>query len=148
MQNYDRETIALQWKNFIAGKQVEQSSIRPEILKSWHYSKSKGIDTHGGVTCHHDIGFLFERSQELIAAAQPFMEMINEVIAGSGLRIDCIDFEGYFLCACGDPALLQESEFNGFVPGCNVSIDVLGTNAAGLCLELRQPNSGYWAGTL
>lgn len=139
MQNYDRETIRLQWENLIAGRTVAQTAIRPEILKSWSYSKRKGIDPQGGMICHHNTEFLFSRSQELITAAQPFMEMINEVIAGSGLRIDCIDYEGYFLCACGDPALLQESEYNGFVPGCNVSIDALGTNAAGLCLDLQQP---------
>ncbi|WP_419779764.1 sigma-54-dependent Fis family transcriptional regulator [Maridesulfovibrio sp.] len=138
MQNHDRETIILQWKRFIAGNEVDQSSIRPEILESWHYSKNKGIDINSRVAYHHNTDFLLERSQELITAAQPFMKMINEVIAGSGLRIDCIDFEGYFLCACGDPALLQESEYNGFVPGCNVSMDVLGTNAAGLCLALQQ----------
>lgn len=139
MRNHDRETIRIQWENLIGGNMVEESLIRPEILKSWYYSRDKGIDAKTGMMCHHDTAALLERSRELVTAAQPFMEMINGVIAGSGLRIDCIDFEGYFLCACGDPTLLRESEYNGFVPGCNVSIDALGTNAAGLCLELQQP---------
>lgn len=139
MQPYDRDLIVRQWENLILGKVIEPSCIRPEILQSWRYSRDKGIDARGGMTCSPDIEALLNRSKELITAAQPFMEMINEVIAGSGLRIDCIDYEGYFLCACGDPSLLRESEYNGFVPGCNVSIDTLGTNAAGLCLELKRP---------
>jgi transcriptional regulator with PAS, ATPase and Fis domain len=139
MQQYNKDTISSQWKNLRDGIVVDPACVRPKILKSWHYSRGKGIDAYGGMICCNDTDMLFKRSKELVAAAKPFMEMINEVIAGSGLRIDCIDYEGYFLCSCGDPALLQESEYNGFVPGCNVSIDAIGTNAAGLCLELKRP---------
>ncbi len=139
MQQYDRDSVTGQWQNLVEGGVVDPVYVRPEILKSWHYSKKKGVDAHGGMTYCHDTDMLLERSQELITAAKPFMEMVNEVIAGSGLRIDCIDHEGYFLCSCGDPALLQESEYNGFVTGCYVTIDAIGTNAAGLCLELKRP---------
>jgi transcriptional regulator with PAS, ATPase and Fis domain len=82
---------------------------------------------------------LLNRSSELVAVAKPFMEMINEIIAGSGMRIDCIDYEGFFLCACGDPKLMKESEENGFVTGCDVGLRSIGTNAAGLCLALGRP---------
>lgn len=139
MQNYDRESIRGQWKNLVDGNVVDPAYIRPEILMSWHYSKKNGIDAHRGMSCYHEPDMLLERSEELITAAKPFMEMINQVIAGSGLRIDCIDYEGYFLCSYGDSALLRESEHNGFVTGCNVTIDAIGTNAAGLSLEHKRP---------
>jgi transcriptional regulator with PAS, ATPase and Fis domain len=139
MQQYDKDNIAVQWENLICGRSVDPSSIRPEILTSWNYCQERGIDPRGGMKCCNDATMLLDRSEELIAAAKPFMAMINEVISGSGLRIDCIDYEGNFLCSCGDPTLLQESEYNGFVTGCNVGIDALGTNAAGLCLSLKRP---------
>lgn len=139
MQQYNRDLISSQWNNLINGRPVDPSIIRPEILKSWRHCMANGIDPHGDMQCHSNIEVLLDRSKELIAAAEPFMAMINEVIAGSGLRIDCIDHDGYFLCSCGDPTLLQESEYNGFVTGCNVTLDTLGTNAAGLSLSLNRP---------
>ena len=60
--------------------------------------------------------------------------MLNKVIAVSGLLIDCIDRDGRFLSACGGPALLRESEFNGFVTGCDVSIERQGTTSNFLLL--------------
>ena len=139
MLQYDKETIALQWRNLQEGKPVDSHLIRPDILISWKYSKSLGIDAHKGMSHNGDGDALIKRSAELISVAQPFMQMINEIIAGSGFRIDCIDHEGFFLCSCGDPTLLKESEYNGFVTGCDVSIEAIGTNAAGLSLSLRKP---------
>ena len=140
--------IARQWENLVQGRPVEPSALRPEIYKSWVKCREMGIDAHGELTRSLDVQGLMERSAELVAAARPFMEMINDIIAGAGLRIDCIDFEGYFLCACGDPTLVQESEFNGFTPGANVAIETLGTNAAGLCLALGRPVPDSGAGAL
>ena len=97
MQKYDKEKISSQWKLLVDGHSVNPDYVRPEILKSWYYSKKKGIDANCSMVCFHDPDLLLKRSHELITAAQPFMKMINEVIAGSGLRIDCIDHEGYFL---------------------------------------------------
>lgn len=139
MQQYDSEGIAAQWDNLVNGRKVNSAFIRPEIYASWCDCRSKAIDPHCAMSRSADVPDLLERSKELISAAQPFMSMINEVVTGSGLRIDCIDHEGYFLCACGDQKLLQESEYNGFVSGCNVAIDHIGTNAAGLCIALQRP---------
>lgn len=136
----DKEkNIARQWENLVQGKPVDSSVLRPEIYRSWLQCRDMGVDARGEITRSLDIQGLLDRSAELVAAARPFMEMINDIIAGAGLRIDCIDYEGYFLCACGDPTLVQESEFNGFTPGANVAMDTLGTNAAGLCLALKRP---------
>ncbi|ACN13485.1 sigma-54 dependent signal transduction protein [Desulforapulum autotrophicum HRM2] len=139
MPQYDKETIALQWRNLQAGKPVDSQSIRTDILVSWKHSKNLGIDAHKGLHHKGDGDALLKRSAELVSVAQPFMEVINEIIAGSGFRIDCIDHEGFFLCSCGDPTLLKESEYNGFVTGCDVSIEAIGTNAAGLSLSLKKP---------
>ena len=139
MPHYDTDAIVQQWNNLINGDTVDASRIRPAILQSWKHCREKGVDAHCVLRSNGNVTLLLERSAELIAAAKPFMEMINEVIAGSGLRIDCIDHEGYFLCSCGDPTLVKESESNGFVTGCHVGLDTLGTNAAGLCLSLEKP---------
>ncbi|TKB09673.1 sigma-54-dependent Fis family transcriptional regulator [Desulforhopalus sp. IMCC35007] len=139
MQQYNRDLILHQWQNLINRRPVDPATVRPEILKSWHHCLENNIDPHGDMQRCTDVEALLDRSKELITAAEPFMAMINEVIAGSGLRIDCIDHDGYFLCSCGDPTLLQESEFNGFVTGCNVNLNTLGTNAAGLSLSLKHP---------
>lgn len=135
----NRSVILQQWNNMVAGKRVDPVNVRSDILKSWKACHQVGIDAYGGVRRHSDPEMLLERSSELVAAARPFMEMINEIVAGSGLRIDCIDHKGFFLCACGDPKLLEESEQNGLVPGCDVGLNTLGTNAAGLCLSLQRP---------
>lgn len=113
--------------------------VRPEIYQSWEKCRDIGIDAYAPMGRCDDLEMLLHRSAELVAAAKPFMEMINEVIAGSGMRIDCIDYDGFFLCACGDPKLMKESEKNGLVAGCDVGVSTLGTNAAGLCLSLKRP---------
>jgi len=133
------EEIAEQWNGLISGDKVNVKIVRPEILSSWNYCYKKGIDPHGPVRKHKDVNYLLERSSELVSVAEPFMRMINGIISGSGLRIDCIDYDGYFLCSCGDSKLLRESEENGMVTGCDVGLDTLGTNAAGLCLHLQEP---------
>jgi len=133
------QMITEQWQNLIDGKAVDPNKVRPEIRQSWHECRSKKIDPYGSLQRFTDTRELLARSADLVAVAQPFMALINDIIAGSGLRIDCIDREGFFLCACGDAKLIRESEFNGLVTGCNVSLNSLGTNAAGLCLELERP---------
>ena len=131
--------IKKQWQKLIADEPVETGRVRPDILTSWKYCHARGIDPYGPVTRSQNVQELLERSHELVAAAKPFMDMINEIISGSGLRIDCIDHQGFFLCSCGDSKLLNESELNGMVTGCDVGLETLGTNAAGLSLHLRQP---------
>lgn len=133
------DSIFTQWQNMISGNPVDPAQVRPEILKSWEDCLDKGIDAYRGMSKCDDLEMILQRSAELIAVAKPFMEMINEVIAGSGMRIDCIDFEGFFLCSCGDPVLMRESEMNGLVTGCDVGLSSIGTNAAGLCLSLKRP---------
>ena len=136
---YSGESIFTQWQNMISGNPIDPVQVRPEILISWEDCLAKGVDAYGEMSRCDDLEMILQRSAELIAVAKPFMEMINEVIAGSGMRIDCIDFEGFFLCSCGDPVLMRESEMNGLVTGCDVGLDTLGTNAAGLCLSLKRP---------
>ncbi len=135
----NRGAIFKEWNNMIDGKPVDSALVRPEILKSWLECRKNGIHARETIHRNTDAGKLLKRSAELVSAAKPFMAMINEIIAGSGLRIDCIDHDGFFLCACGDPTLLKESESNGLVTGCDVSLNSLGTNAAGLCLSLKRP---------
>lgn len=134
-----RGAILQQWNNMVAGKDVDPAQVRPDIRNSWKTCQQVGIDAYGAVRRHSNPEMLLQRSSELVAAARPFMEMINEIVAGSGLRIDCIDHKGFFLCACGDIKLLEESELNGLVTGCDVGLNTLGTNAAGLCLSLQRP---------
>ncbi len=76
MPQYDKETIALQWKNLQEGKPVDSHSIRPEILASWKYSKGLGIDAYKGLNHKGDGDALVKRSAELITVAQPFMQMM------------------------------------------------------------------------
>lgn len=136
---YSEISIQQQWQNMISGNPVDRQQVRPEIFKSWKDCLDNKIDAYGGMRRCDDLEMVLERSADLIAVAQPFMEMINEVIAGSGMRIDCIDYDGFFLCSCGDPILMKESEQNGLVPGCDVGLSTLGTNAAGLCISLKRP---------
>ena len=134
-----RDIVAAQWDELVAGKSVDPARVRPEIFRSWIKCREQGVDPFTEIIPSSDVDGLLARSRELVAAAQPFMEMVNEVIAGSGLRIDCIDHDGYFLIACGDATLVRESQFNGLVAGCCVAVSSIGTNAAGLCLALERP---------
>ena len=82
---YSGESIFTQWQNMISGNPIDPVQVRPEILNSWEDCLAKGVDAYGEMSRWDDLEMILQRSAELIAVAKPFMEMINEVIAGSGM---------------------------------------------------------------
>ena len=86
-----------------------------------------------------EIKILLERNRHLIEISRPIMEMAEEMIRGSGFRIDLSDKDGYVLKVIGDKKILEESEKIGVVVGANRSETIVGTNSIGVALFTGKP---------
>jgi len=86
-----------------------------------------------------EIKILLERNRHLIKISRPIMEMAEEIIRGSGFRIDLSDKDGYILKVIGDKKIFEESEKIGVVVGANRSETIVGINSIEVTLFTGKP---------
>jgi len=105
------------WKRFIATGEIDTSVIRPVIADSWKRCRLRGLDPYSNrhleVLNNQEIEALLKRNKILIDVSLPILKLINEMIKGSGFRVDLVDKNGYFLksfCGKEDKKILKESE--------------------------------------
>ncbi len=134
------------WKKFIATGKIDTSVIRPVIADSCKRCRLKGLDPysnrHSEVPHDQEIEALLKRNKILIDVSLPILKLINEMIKGSGFRVDLVDKNGYFLksfCGKEDKEILKESKKLGPVIGANRSELIAGTNSMGIALAIGMP---------
>lgn len=74
------------------------------------------------------------KNANLIKITRPFMEIIYEVVKGSGFSIYLADKDGIVLSIIGDPDIIEGQAKVGIVVGADMSEESAGTNAIGTAL--------------
>lgn len=132
------------WQDFVEYGATSGGVPRREIADSWKRCHSAGIDPlaprDGTLKL---VGRSLERHlrscARLVESAAPTMNLVYEMVKGSGFVVVLTDREGYVLKAIGDREALRRAEDNFFVPGSTRSELEAGTNAIGLALALGRP---------
>jgi transcriptional regulator of acetoin/glycerol metabolism len=137
------QLIKEQWQNFINGKEVNSSFIRPIIFRSWQRSKAFGVDPFLNpkslLLAETELRDRLKKNKQLIETSLPFMNILYKSVEGSGFIIILVDKDGYLLKIIGDSDVIKEAEKNLLVPGANRSEAMAGTNAIGLALAENKP---------
>jgi len=140
-QNFD--VLRREWNNFISGKEVNPSNIRPEIYRSWQRSKAYGVDPflrpEALMLSESELNERLKQNQQLIDITLPFMHILYKSVQGSGFIVILVDKDGYLLKVIGDPDVIEQAKKNLLVPGANRSEQMAGTNAIGLALAEQRP---------
>lgn len=99
------------WERFIENKKIDEEVVRPVIMKSWIRSKKYGVDPTADINISntYDISDRLQKSNTLIDAARPPITVLNQIVKGTGFRINLTDNEGYFLISEGDDEVLQKT---------------------------------------
>ena len=130
-------------EKFIATGVIDSSVIRPIIADSWKRCKAAGVDPYSKKSAAppgaKEIEALLSKNSYLIKVSWPILQMAEEMIRGSGFRIDLSDKDGYILKIIGDQEVLEESEKVGVVVGSNRSETIVGTNSIGMTLFTGEP---------
>jgi len=99
------------WERFIKYGEIDKEVVRSVIAKSWIRSKEYGVNPIADLTASdtYEISDRLKKSSALINAAYPPISALNQVVKGTGFRINVTDSEGYFLISEGDNEVLQKT---------------------------------------
>jgi len=125
-------------ERFIKTGEIDSSVVRPIIANSWKRCKLAKVSPFLKKPIiepkDKEIKVLLDRNRHLIKTSQSIMEMTENMIKGSGFRIDLIDKDGYILKMIGDKKVIEESNRIGIIIGSNRSETIEGTNSIGTTL--------------
>jgi len=136
-------TLTKLWREFINGRIVDLSAVRPEILQSWQRCHNAGVDPYGG-TSHlilkqHELEQLRIENTELMEIAWHFMVRLYQFVAGSGFVVFLSDERGFIMESIGDYEILDDASKVNLVTGTGWMEEEVGTNGIGTALELKKP---------
>lgn len=131
------------WQKFIQYEEEDYSFIRPEILASWERSRKAEVlpyDAVRKILSSEELNIRINSNLDLIEAVHPYLERLYSIVKGSGFYIMFCDKECYILDLIGDADIVEHGKNHSMlVAGANRQESVVGTNAIGTCLILRQP---------
>jgi transcriptional regulator of acetoin/glycerol metabolism len=146
MDDYCKNIVAInaEWKNFIAGVQIDNNYIIPnKILDSWKRCKEKRTDpylTKVPVVLDRDnFKKRLEKNKELIDASLPFVKNLYTFVKGSGFVVVLYDYETYILKIIGDEEVKKSAEKGNLIEGACWDEETAGTNGGGTVLKLGEP---------
>ena len=138
-----QEVYKKEWRQFINTGQVDERVIRQPIALSWRRCRLANLDPFKPISqeCLSDkeVEKLIEKHKELVSVAWPFMNLLYDVVEGSGFRVDLVDEKGYFLKMIGDLEAIENSKKINSLIGANRSESIGGTNSTGLVLVTKKP---------
>ncbi|MEX0428940.1 sigma-54-dependent Fis family transcriptional regulator [Nocardioides sp. DS6] len=115
-------------------QEAELGVVRPEIVHSWHRSRSSAVDPVGGTLPVLELER--GRAAHLVTAARPVLDRFTEQARDTEVWAMLLDREGVQVCpVAGDSPIVRESERRGCAPGAVYQECTVGTNGAGLSLE-------------
>ncbi|WP_206752182.1 sigma-54-dependent Fis family transcriptional regulator [Desulfosporosinus fructosivorans] len=123
---------------------ITPKSIRPVILESWKKARELNADpfssiTEGSVLEGDELRLKLEEKKELIACARPFMQILFDVVKGSGFVVLLTDENATMLHVIGDAEIMDQGKFINVVPGGDWSNRAYGNSALTICLESGEP---------
>jgi transcriptional regulator of acetoin/glycerol metabolism len=131
------------WEDVVLKGIVTDHEVRFEVLSSWRQCLDIGLDPHSRnsppILTGKKLSRLLRLNRDLIEISKPVMGMIEISVRGTGFIVTLSDSAGYVLKVYGDQEILKMAERNYYVPGCLRSVKHAGTNAIGLCLDLKKP---------
>ena len=134
------ENVAEQWRRFQVRERVDESVVRPVILRSWKRCLQMNVNPDGVAKVNIDPGLLgmrLEKNTELVSVAKSIMEKLFNPISTSNSLISLADAEGVVLYALWDKT--RSYPVPHIAPGNLAAENVSGTNAIGTCLVERSP---------
>lgn len=145
-RKYDNDyqkKLRLAWEKFINYEDFDYSFIRPEILNSWKRSRASGVNPYGSsrnILSTESLNIKINSNLDLIDIVHPYMEKLFSIVKGSGFYILLCDKDGFILDLIGDKEIIEHGKNHTLlVVGANRQESVVGTNAIGTCLALKQP---------
>ncbi|RLB05188.1 MAG: sigma-54-dependent Fis family transcriptional regulator, partial [Deltaproteobacteria bacterium] len=136
-------TLKKAWEDVVLRGLSPRYAVRPEILASWQRCKAMGLDPFvlagQRILIEKEFEERIQANARLIEAARPIMQLVEISVRGTGFITTLTDSEGYVLEVCGDQEILQMARENFYIPGCNQSEAISGTNAISLCLIEKKP---------
>ncbi len=131
------------WEDIVLKQIPTDQKIRPEVVNSWRQCLDIGVDPHGRnsppILTGKQLYKLLRQNRDLIEISEPVMRMIEISVRSTGFIVTLSDNAGYVLKVYGDKEILKMAEKNYYVPGCLRSVEHAGTNAIGLCLDIKKP---------
>jgi PAS domain S-box-containing protein len=131
------------WEDIVLKRIPTDQKIRPEVLNSWRQCLDIGVDPHSRnsppILTGKKLYNLLRQNRDLIEISEPVMRMIEISVRNTGFIVTLSDNAGYVLKVYGDKEIMKMADKNYYVPGCLRSVEHAGTNAIGLCLDIKKP---------
>jgi transcriptional regulator of acetoin/glycerol metabolism len=131
------------WESIVLRGARSDKNVRSEIAESWRQCLDIGLDPHSSnsppILTGNKLSKLLRQNRKLIEISKPVMAMIEISVRSTGFIVTLSDQEGYVLEVYGDREIKKMAEQNYYVPGCLRSVEHAGTNAIGLCLNVKKP---------
>lgn len=139
-----RDRFFAEWERFTATGSCQPGVIRPVILESWKRCRANGINPFMSplncyLTDQKQFQQIVQDNSFFLSLARPYMDILANIVEGTGFigLLSCR--EGNVLHAVGNPSLLK-SAANGLIcPGAIRSEPVAGTTAIALVLINGEP---------
>lgn len=129
-----------QWERFHRQEPVDESAVRPLILRSWKRCRLQGVrpDNASKVSLSPAaLEKLLDRNADLVAVAKSIMEKLYNPISTSRSFISLSDAQGIVLHALWDNT--GSYPIPHLAPGNLAAESASGTNAIGTCLVEHTP---------
>ena len=134
------------WRRFTGASQPAgpaNLTIRQDILDSWQRCRRAGVDPEDR-SVHQRLSEpafqdMLQKNRELISIAEPFIENLYGIVAGSGFVVVLADIRGYVMEIFGDQDALVNPMTESFFPGADWSEEEGGSNAIGTVVKIRRP---------
>lgn len=115
-----------------------------EIIKESHRrSEDYGIERERvlpkKVIAEEELRETIRKNKALINIAQPFIDMLYQVLEGSGFILLLTDREGCILSITGDKGVLEEAKALDMIVGAYMNEASIGTNAMGIAIKEDSP---------
>ncbi len=135
-ENPNDDVMARSRERFLAGEPAG-AGVRNVILCSWRRCQLLGLTPGGADSTYQGEPDL---DTEFVRAAQPVLDRLSAVIAGTWATVTLTDSAGVVLkCLAGEPQVARYlEEAGGSAPGFSFHESLAGTNSIGLALVERK----------
>lgn len=136
------------WERYVKENTLDTKHIRDIISDSWERSKTSGVNPfkekvdsslNHTLVSKEELRTRQKKCVILIDNAKPLMENLYKIVGDIGLIVRLTDVDGIVMeCIHDDEMFNQFSNLNIF-KGCNVSEEIIGTNAIGTSIKIGKP---------
>lgn len=122
---------------------IDASIVTPDIKDSWLRSKSYGLDPYQRmeqkVLTPKELQDRLKENETLVTISIPFMENLHRFVDETKFIVSLFDHEGIVLVITGTDEVLKFIHERYICEGASWTEQEVGTNGAGLVIEIRRP---------